>query len=104
MNYITPVELKQELGSEGITLVDIREAYELEICEIGGLHIPMAEVSERYNEIDASTKVAILCRSGRRAEAVANFLEAEAGMNDVVIVEGGILRWIEEIDNSLEAY
>lgn len=105
MNYITPIELKQKLdaGSD-LTLLDIRENYELEICQIGGLHIPMGEVENRVGEINANSEVLVLCRSGKRAEAVANFLSTEGGMDNVAIVAGGILEWIETVDSSLEAY
>jgi len=104
MNYITPVELNEKLNANSdLVLLDIREAYELDICNIGGLHIPMAEVSNRVNEIDENNLVAVLCRSGKRAEAVANYLSIEGGM-DVTIVKGGILEWIKTVDDSLEAY
>lgn len=104
MNYITPVELKEKLNAKSdIVLLDIREAYELDICNIGGLHIPMAEVATRVNEIEGDSLVAVLCRSGKRAEAVANYLAVEAG-REVAIVKGGILAWIETVDDSLETY
>ena len=105
MEYITPAVLKKQLDSNAaIVLLDIREQYERDICHIGGIHMPMAEVSSRANELDVNAKIAVLCRSGKRAEAVANFLATEAGFDDVCIVEGGILAWIVEVDASLEAY
>ena len=105
MDYITPIELNEKLTSKSnLTVLDIRESYELEICTIGGLHIPMGEVATRVGEIEPDSLVAVLCRSGKRAEAVANYLKAEAGLKDVAIVKGGILEWIETVDNSLEAY
>ena len=105
MNYITPLELKGKLDAKSdLVLLDIREAYELDICQIGGLHIPMGDVSDRVSEINSDFEVAVLCRSGKRAEAIANYLETEAGMNNVTIVQGGILAWIDTVDSSLEAY
>ncbi|MFT6501904.1 MAG: adenylyltransferase/sulfurtransferase [Crocinitomicaceae bacterium] len=105
MNYMTPAELSEKLNANNdLVLLDIRESYELEICQIGGLHIPMGDISTRVNEINSDFEVAVLCRSGKRAEAVANFLEAEAGMKKVTIVAGGILAWINTVDSSLEAY
>ena len=104
MDYITPVELKEKLdANSNLVLLDIREAYELEICNIGGVHMPMAEIASRADELDNETLIAVLCRSGKRAEAAANFLSVEAGKN-AAIVKGGILEWIETVDNSLEAY
>lgn len=105
MNYIKPIELKQKLDNgTDLTLLDVREDYEREICQIGGLHIPMGEVANRLNEINGNSEIVVLCRSGKRAEAVGNYLNTEAGMNNVSIVEGGILAWIESVDSSLEVY
>jgi adenylyltransferase/sulfurtransferase len=105
MDYITPTDLKKQLDSNAtFTLLDIREQYELDICQIGGVHIPMSEVSARANELDANAQTAVLCRSGKRAEAVANFLATDADFSHVSIVKGGILAWITEVDSSLESY
>ncbi|MBL4862896.1 MAG: rhodanese-like domain-containing protein [Crocinitomicaceae bacterium] len=105
MNYISPQELKEKLdNNEGTILLDIREKYELDICNIGGLHIPMAEVAERVNEIDVNNEIVVLCRSGRRAVAVANLLTTDFDVQNVRILEGGILAWIEDVDTSLEVY
>jgi adenylyltransferase/sulfurtransferase len=105
MNSITPIELKQKLATDqNVILLDIREPYELEICSIGGLHIPMAEVANRVSEIGTGKEVVVLCRSGKRAIAVANLLAVELGMENISILEGGILAWAEQIDNTLETY
>lgn len=105
MRYISVIELKEKLDKNlTFTLLDVREDYEIEICSIGGLHIPMADVIERIAEIPRDTEVAVLCRSGKRAQSVANLLENDLEYSNVTIVEGGILAWIEEIDSQLEAY
>jgi len=105
MQYISVTELKAKTDNkENFTLLDVRENYEHDICSIGGMHIPMAEIQERASEIAKDKKVVVLCRSGKRAESVANLLESDLNFTDVVIVEGGILAWIEQIDNQLESY
>ncbi len=105
MQYISVTELKEKLlRNDRLTLLDIREEYERDICSIGGLHIPMAEVQDRSNEISKEQPVIVLCRSGKRAQSVANLLESDLNFSDVSIVEGGILAWIEQVDNQLEAY
>lgn len=104
MKYITPLEYKERQNNNDAVLLDIREAYELEICSMGGLHIPMADVMARANEIDNSKEVIVLCRSGRRAIAVANLLETDLNFPNVSIFEGGILAWIDQVDASLETY
>lgn len=105
MHYITALELKNKQQSgESLTLLDVREDYEREICEIGGLHIPMGEIVTRINEVPKDCLIVVMCRSGKRAESVANLLISDLNYSNVVILEGGILAWIEQIDNQLETY
>ena len=105
MKYITPLELKEKIDAgKKVTIVDVREQYELDICKIDSMHIPMAEVAERAEEIPKEVPAIILCRSGKRAIPVANLLTTDFGYKNVEILEGGILRWIEEVDNTLEVY
>ncbi len=105
MHYITALELKNKQQSgESLTLLDVREDYEREICEIGGLHIPMGEIVTRINEVPKDCLIVVMCRSGKRAESVANLLISDLNYSNVVILEGGILAWIEQVDNQLETY
>lgn len=105
MQWITPKELqKSRLTSENWLILDVREEYEHDICSIDATHIPMAEMVKRHHEIDKSKSVVVMCKTGKRAEAVANLMECEFGFSDVYVLEGGILNWIAEIDNQLEIY
>jgi hypothetical protein len=38
-----------------------------------------------------------MCNSGKRAEALVNLLETDFGMNDLLVLEGGIAAWTEQI-------
>jgi rhodanese-related sulfurtransferase len=105
MRYIGVLELKSKIDSnENPFILDIREAFELDICKIDSVHIPMDEVGNRANELPKTEPIIILCRSGKRAVTVANLLENEFNMGNTFILEGGILDWIEKVDNKLEAY
>jgi rhodanese-related sulfurtransferase len=104
MKSVSPQELRTLLDEGKAELIDIREPYELEICKIESKHIPMAEVSAKADQLDSSKTCVILCRSGKRAAAVANMLASDFEMEDVAILEGGILAWIEQIDTHLEKY
>ena len=104
MQYIDPKELKSLLDSREAMLLDIRDPYEYAICSIGGTQIPMAEVVSRVDELPTDTTVVVMCRSGKRAEAMANVLITEHSRSNVAVLEGGILGWIESVDNTLEAY
>lgn len=104
MKYITPLEYKERQNNNDSVLLDIRESYELEICSMGGVHIPMADITARVKEIDATKEVIVLCRSGRRAEPVANMLLTDFSFPNVSIFKGGILAWIDQVDETLETY
>lgn len=102
MEFISPENCKLAIEKNEALIVDVRENYEYSNCNIGFLHIPMGEISERVNEIPKEKKIIVMCQSGRRAEAVANLLETEYKMHSIYIMEGGINAWKEQIDQTLQ--
>ena len=105
MKSMTVTEFKalQDSG-EDFQLIDVREAHELEISTLGGLHIPMGDVPMSVNQIEDEKKVVIQCRTGGRSGAIVNFLEATHGMTNCYNLEGGINAYAREIDTSLTVY
>lgn len=103
MKTISALDLKQQLDAKSpLYLLDIRENYEREIAHIPSHHIPMAEVGEHAAEFPTNEEIIIICRSGRRAEAVANLLKQNFALPNVTILEGGLLAWKEQIDPTLD--
>lgn len=104
MKEITVSELKKLKDSKAdFQLIDVREEHEVEICEIGGEHIPMGDVMDNLDKISKSKQVIIHCRSGARSGAICNTLENE-GFNNVYNLKGGIIAWANEIDPSVTKY
>ena len=105
MQRITPSGLKERLDSgEKITIVDVRESEELEICRLPDVvHIPLSGFASGYTELDPDGSYAILCHHGIRSAQAAGFL-TEAGFQDVINVDGGIERWAQEVDSTLRRY
>ncbi|MGB1319038.1 MAG: rhodanese-like domain-containing protein, partial [Flavobacteriales bacterium] len=99
-------ELKAKMdGGEEFLLVDVREAWERDVCTIeGSKHIPMGEVLSRADELKGHPTVIMQCRSGGRSGNVVNALEMQLGMENLYNLTGGILAWANEIDTSLEQY
>ncbi len=98
MQFISVVDLKQQLDEKAsVFLLDIRENYERDACSIPSYHIPMAEVCSRLNEFPIDAQVIVMCNSGKRAEALVNLLETDFGMHDLMVLEGGIAAWTEQI-------
>ena len=104
MKEITVSELKQLKDSNAdFQLIDVRESHELDVCEIGGEHLPMGEVMDNLDRISKTKQVIIHCKSGGRSGAVCNALTAQ-GYTNVYNLKGGILAWADEIDRSLNKY
>jgi adenylyltransferase/sulfurtransferase len=105
MKSVTVHELKQMIDNkEDFQLIDVREPFETEICTLGALLIPLAEVPNRVNEISKDKKVVIHCRSGARSGNAIGFLEQNFGYENLYNLTGGILAWANEIDPEMETY
>ncbi|MDQ3046606.1 MAG: rhodanese-like domain-containing protein [Bacteroidota bacterium] len=104
MKEITVSEFKKLKDEKAdFQLIDVREEHELEICEIGGEHIPMGDVMDNLPKISKTKQVVIHCRSGARSGAVCQSLEGQ-GFTNVYNLKGGIIAWANEIDPSVTKY
>jgi rhodanese-related sulfurtransferase len=101
---ITPAEfMSQRDQGTPLTLLDVREAWELGVANVPGtLHIPMGEVARRLSEIDPEQPVVVLCRSGRRSLEVAKLLQQNGYA--VSNLAGGILAWSRDVDATIPTY
>ena len=85
-------------------VLDVREARELEICQLeGALHIPMAEIQARIDDLPTSHPLVVVCHHGARSQMVVDFLR-DAGFDNAVNLDGGIEAWASEIDRSMRRY
>ncbi|MFT4678225.1 MAG: rhodanese-related sulfurtransferase [Flavobacteriales bacterium] len=105
MEDISPLDLNLRIqNGEEIQIIDIREEHEIAVCTINGLHIPMAEILERRNEIRLDIPVVIHCRSGQRSAAVIHTLNTKFQFSNLLNLQGGIVGWAQSVDSSLEIY
>ena len=104
MKEITPKELKKMLDEKSnIQLIDVREPHEIDIASIGGELIPMGEVMSNLDKISKDKQVVIYCRSGRRSGSIVQALEQQ-GYTNLYNLQGGILQYADEVDNTLAKY
>lgn len=104
MKEITVTELKQLKDTkEDFQLIDVREDHEVEICQIGGEHIPMGEVLDNLDKISKNKQVVVHCRSGARSGSICQALEKK-GYTNVYNLKGGILAYADQIDPTLTKY
>ena len=106
MQEISATEAAGLLSSEpgDIVLLDVREADELQVAAVeGAVHIPMAEIPARLNELDKNKTIVCMCHSGGRSAHVAAFL-LDQGYEQVINLAGGIDGWSAEVDDSIPRY
>ncbi|MET3129076.1 rhodanese-related sulfurtransferase [Arcicella rosea] len=94
---ITVEELKERIDKgEKFNFLDVREEYEFDEQNLGAKLIPLGELPDRLDEIEAwkEEEVIVHCRSGARSGKAKAFLTAQ-GYANVRNVLGGILAYNE---------
>ncbi len=92
---ITIEELKERMDKgENLNLIDVREEHEFDEFNIGAKLIPLGELPDRLEEIEAwkDQEILIHCRSGARSGRAKEYLASE-GFTNVRNVLGGMLAW-----------
>jgi adenylyltransferase/sulfurtransferase len=103
---ITVTELKAQIDrDERPFLLDVRKPNEVEIASIGGTLIPVGELEDRIDELEAhrDEDFVVYCRSGARSAKAVQILR-EHGFTGPVNLKGGVLAWSDEIDPSMPKY
>ncbi len=104
-NDITPNELKKMMqDNPALYVLDVREPHEVAICRIEGTQtIPLGEIPQRFAEVPKDCDVVVHCKLGGRSAQAVEFLESQ-GYTKVKNLAGGIIRWIDDVDGSLNKY
>ena len=101
---LTAKEFRGYLMDDEVILVDVREQWEFDICQINGaILMPMGEIAKSYINLNKDSKLALYCHSGIRSMHVANFLLSK-GFQSLSNLQGGIDAWAQEIDTRVERY
>ncbi|MFD1719982.1 ThiF family adenylyltransferase [Amnibacterium endophyticum] len=86
-----------------VQLLDVRDPWEVEVAQLpGATVIPLGELADRTDELDASRPVLAVCHGGVRSLRAAQVLQ-RAGF-DVKSVRGGIDAWSRTVDPSIPRY
>ncbi len=93
---ISVFELKKMMDEKAdFQLIDVREAYEYEVSNLGGTLIPLSILSENIDKIDRAKIVVVHCKSGARSTKAIDFLK-EHGVKNVLNLTGGIVAFEKE--------
>jgi sulfur-carrier protein adenylyltransferase/sulfurtransferase len=104
INEVSVQELKnlKETGAD-IFILDVRDQWENDICNLGGHLIPLKELPTRLNELNPNQHIIVHCQMGGRSSRAAAYLQ-EQGFKQVSNLRGGIKAWATEIDPDMKMY
>lgn len=71
-------------------LVDVREPYEVDVCNMGGVSIPMENILNQSQSLPLDQPIVIHCNSGKRSDAVCYALRKMLHREDIYSLTGGI--------------
>ena len=101
---LTPKKFKDYLVNHQVILVDVRDQWEFDICQIkGAILMPLGEIAKSYVNLNKDSNIALYCHSGIRSMHVADFLLSK-GFQSLANLQGGIDAWAQEIDTTVERY
>lgn len=106
MKNLSPAEVEAMIASdaEQPLLLDVREPWELAICQISrSVSIPMGQIPARLGELERDRPLVAICHHGIRSYQVARFLE-HRGFARVVNLDGGIGAWARDLDPEMPTY
>jgi sulfur-carrier protein adenylyltransferase/sulfurtransferase len=92
-----------EKGEE-FDLLDVRNPYEVEICEIGGTNIPLDTLENNVSMISRDKKTIVYCHYGSRSLSAIQLLQKKYGFNNLLNLRGGINDWALHIDEEMATY
>lgn len=95
MEDIQIEELKTRMDQgELLNIIDVREEYEFDEFNIGAKLMPLGELPDRLDEIEAwkNQEVILYCRSGARSGRAKEYLISEGFTNPRNLI-GGMVAW-----------
>ena len=106
MEEITSTELKQRLDNgDDIQIIDVREDHEVAIGTIpNSVHIPLAQILTRMNEIDPNRESVVHCMMGGRSARAIDALQRSGYQGRLMNLKDGIIGWSNEVDPSVPKY
>ncbi len=95
---ISAEDLKKELAQNSIQLIDVRTEEEREAFNIGGEHIPIADLLAHAETIAKNKKTVFYCATGKRSAEAVKIIKRRFHNANVFSLEGGLREWTEVRD------
>ncbi len=102
---IDVVELGRILNeNQGVTLIDVREPWEVQICAIAGsVNVPLSTLPQNLDRLPPQAPLVVLCHHGARSMQAVAWLR-QNGFGNASNLIGGIDAWARQIDPAMATY
>lgn len=98
MLAIDATSLNDKLANnEDILLIDVREPWEHDEFNIGGILIPMHNIFENLSQIPKDKPVVFYCQKGIRSALVIQRLEQKYAYTNLMNLAGGMQAWKQQL-------
>ena len=101
--YVKPEDWNELISNPEVTVIDTRNDYEITIGTFKGAENPQTQIFrdfpeyvQKHLDTNKHKKVAMFCTGGIRCEKASSYLLSQ-GFAEVYHLQGGILKYLEEI-------
>lgn len=90
---ISLAEMQEIRQQEGAVVVDVREPWEYEEFNEGGINIPLSKIRENRSRLDPYSSLLVICTNGTRSKVAAlDYCRVPTWMDKRIYhLKGGIL-------------
>lgn len=104
MQRMQATELAEHLSNAQPLLIDVREPWEFEICQLAdSINIPMARIPDHLQQIQDAEECVIICHHGVRSMNVIQYL-VNQDIDHLINLDGGIDAWAQTVDREMPLY
>src|SRR5690349_8880034 len=98
MRSVNAIELKRMIQEHtDLVLIDVREPWEHEHFNIGGLLIPLGSILEKIELVDKNKPVVFYCQKGIRSQIAIQRLSQKYNYTNLINLSGGMDGWKREM-------
>jgi len=101
---MSAIELYTYLQNAKPLLIDVRESWEFDICQLAGsINIPMGQIPQHLETIRQAPETIMICHHGVRSMNVIQYL-LQQKIDQLINLDGGVDAWAREVDTDMPLY
>ena len=101
---MSATELYAYLQNTKPLLIDVREPWEFDICQlVGSINIPMGQIPQHLETIRQAPEAVMICHHGIRSMNAIQYLLRQK-IDRLINLDGGVDAWAREVDPDMPLY